>query len=91
MSLGERLDAVLVAMQGIVALLLAFRGGGWGIGLVGVIGIIFGLLLIANYTAPGMGLALIWVAAVWGLVGGVLMIIQAFRQRSATLKRVAYP
>lgn len=69
-------------IQGVVALLLGFRGGGWGIGLVGVVGIFFGLFLIGNYTAPGMGLSLIWVAAIWGLIGGALMIGQAFRQRS---------
>jgi uncharacterized membrane protein HdeD (DUF308 family) len=70
-------------MQGVVALALAFRGGGWGIGILGVVGIIFGMFLILNYTAPGMGLSLIWVAAIWGLFGGMMMIFQAFRQRSA--------
>ena len=70
-------------IYGIMALVLAFKGGGWGMGILGVVGIIFGAILIANYTAPGMGLTLIWVAAIWGVVAGILMIIQAFRQRSA--------
>ena len=70
-------------MQGIVALILAFKGGGWGLGILGVVGIIFGLILIGNYTMPGMGLTMIWVAAIWGVIGGILMIVQAFRQRSA--------
>jgi uncharacterized membrane protein HdeD (DUF308 family) len=69
--------------QGIGALILAFRGGGWGLGILGVVGIIFGIILIANYSAPGMGLTLIWVAAIWGVVGGIFMVFQAFRQRSA--------
>jgi hypothetical protein len=30
-----------------------------------------------------MGLTMIWVAAVWGLIGGVVLVIQAFRQRKA--------
>jgi hypothetical protein len=30
-----------------------------------------------------MGLAMIWAAAITGLIGGILMIVQAFRQRSA--------
>ncbi|MCA9874742.1 MAG: DUF308 domain-containing protein [Ardenticatenaceae bacterium] len=70
-------------LQGIVALVLAFRGGGWGLGILGVVGIVFGGFLIANYTAPGAGLTFIWAAAIWGLIGGAIMIVQAFRQRSA--------
>ncbi|MBE2221253.1 MAG: DUF308 domain-containing protein [Anaerolineae bacterium] len=69
-------------MQGIFALILAFKGGGWGLGILGVVGIIFGLILIGNYTLPGMGLTMIWVAALWGVIGGIIMIVQAFRQRS---------
>jgi len=49
----------------------------------GVVAIIFGLILMASYGIPGSGLTMIWVAAIWGLVGGVLMVIQAFRQRKA--------
>ncbi len=70
-------------IQGFVALLLAFRGGGWGIGILGVIGIFFGFLLIGSYSAPGMGVTFIWVAAIWGLVSGIFMIVRAFQQRSA--------
>lgn len=69
-------------MQGILMLIMAFRGGGWGVGALGVIGIVFGAILIANYTAPGMGLTLVWVAAVWAFVGGFFMIFRAFQQRS---------
>jgi uncharacterized membrane protein HdeD (DUF308 family) len=70
-------------MQGIAGLVMAFRGGGWGMGILGTVGLFFGFVLIANYTAPGMGLALIWVAAVWAVIGGIAMMAQAFRQRSA--------
>ena len=45
--------------------------------------IIFGLILMAEYGSLGSGLAMLWAAAIWGLIGGVLMIIQAFRQRKA--------
>lgn len=68
-------------IQGTIMLLLAFRGGGWAAGILGVLGIIFGLVLIGNYTMPGMGLAFVWMAAISALIGGVLMIVQAFRQR----------
>jgi uncharacterized membrane protein HdeD (DUF308 family) len=50
---------------------------------MGVLGIIFGGILMANYATIGMGLTLLWLAAVSGLVIGVAMIIMAFRQRSA--------
>jgi uncharacterized membrane protein HdeD (DUF308 family) len=70
-------------MEGIILLIMAFKGGGWGAGILGVVAIIFGLILMANYAVPGSGLVMIWVAAIWGLIGGVVMVIQAFRQRKA--------
>ena len=70
-------------MYGIILLIMAFQGGGWGAGILGVLGIIFGIALMANYTAPGMGLAMLWTAAVFAFFGGIYMIFQAFRQRSA--------
>jgi uncharacterized membrane protein HdeD (DUF308 family) len=70
-------------MEGIILLIMAFRGGGWAAGILGVLAIVFGVILIANYSVPGMGLTMIWVAAIWGLIGGVVMVIQAFRQRRA--------
>jgi uncharacterized membrane protein HdeD (DUF308 family) len=70
-------------MEGIILLIMAFRGGGWAAGILGVLAIVFGIILIANYSVPGMGLTMIWVGAVWGLIGGVVMVVQAFRQRKA--------
>ncbi len=70
-------------MQGIILLFMAFRGGGWGAGILGVVAIIFGFILIGDYGKLGSGLVMIWVAAVWALIGGIAMIIQAFRQRKA--------
>jgi uncharacterized membrane protein HdeD (DUF308 family) len=69
-------------INGIVYLVLAFKGAGWGLGILGGVFILLGIYLMANYTAPGMGLAMIWAAAITGLVGGVIMIFQAFRQKS---------
>jgi uncharacterized membrane protein HdeD (DUF308 family) len=71
-------------MQGVAALILAFRGGGWGLGALGIIGIVFGLILIFNYTAPGMALTMVWVAAVWAFIGGFFVIFRAFQQRKVT-------
>jgi uncharacterized membrane protein HdeD (DUF308 family) len=70
-------------MYGIILLVMAFRGGGWGAGILGVLGIIFGVALMINYSSPGMGLAMLWTAAVFGVIGGIAMIFQAFRQRKA--------
>ena len=45
--------------------------------------IIFGFILTGDSGKLGSGIAMVWAAAVWGLIGGILMIIQAFRQRKA--------
>ena len=70
-------------MYGIILLVMAFQGGGWGAGIMGALGIVFGIALMVNYYVLGMGLAMIWSAAVLGVIGGVAMIFQAFRQKSA--------
>ncbi len=70
--------------QGIIMLAMAFKGGGWGAGILGVLGIIFGIVLMANYSVPGMGLSMLWVGAVAGIIGGGVMIVRAFQQRSLT-------
>jgi uncharacterized membrane protein HdeD (DUF308 family) len=68
-------------IDGIVLLIMAFKGAGWGSGILGVLGILFGIFLIANYTMVGMGLTFLWLASIFALVGGVVMIVQAFRSR----------
>jgi uncharacterized membrane protein HdeD (DUF308 family) len=70
-------------MYGIILLIMAFQGGGWGAGILGVLGIIFGIALMANYYVLGMGLAMLWTAALFAFFGGFVMIYQAFKQRSA--------
>ena len=70
-------------MKGLLMLFLAFKGGGWAAGIMGVITIIFGGILIANYGVPGWGLSLVWVAAVFAFIGGFFMVFRAFQQRKA--------
>lgn len=70
-------------MEGIILLILAFRGGGWGAGILGVISIVLGVILIGNYGAPGAGLTMLWAGAIWAFIGGFVLIFQAFRQRKA--------
>lgn len=66
---------------GIVALIAAFRGGGWGAGIIGVLAIVFGLIILANPLATAAGLP--FVIGIWLLVAGIFLIIAAFRLRSA--------
>jgi uncharacterized membrane protein HdeD (DUF308 family) len=69
-------------MYGIMLLVMAFSGGGWGAGIMGVLGILFGVALVVNWYAFGMGLAMLWSAAVLSFIGGIALIFLAFNQRS---------
>jgi uncharacterized membrane protein HdeD (DUF308 family) len=66
---------------GIISLVMAFKGGGWGAGILGAISIVFGLILVLNFANLGTVAAFVWVVAIFALVGGVVQIVQAFRQR----------
>lgn len=74
-------------MLGIAEIVEAFgarkRGSdtwGWTLAL-GIVNIIFGILLLAQ---PGAGiLALLWLVGVFSLIGGVVLIVWAFRVRNA--------
>jgi len=69
-------------IEGVVLLIMAFNGGGWGAGILGGLAIIFGGALVVSYSTPGMGLSFLWVASIFAVVGGVTMIVQAFRERA---------
>jgi uncharacterized membrane protein HdeD (DUF308 family) len=64
---------------GVVMILRAFTGGGWGIGLLGVLSLIVGILFFAHtlFTA----VVLIYTVAIVAIIGGVLAIIGAFMLR----------
>ena len=70
-------------MEGIILLIMAFRGGGWGAGILGAVAIIFGIALLNSYDSFGMGLAFVWTAAVMGVGGGVFLIYKAFQIKKA--------
>jgi len=74
---------IWMLVDGIVMLIMAFSGAGWGAGILGVLVLIFGVILLGNWYKLGSGLAFLWAAAVCGLVFGLFMIIQAFRERAA--------
>jgi uncharacterized membrane protein HdeD (DUF308 family) len=65
---------------GVVNIVQAFRGAGWGIGLLGVINIIFGLLLLGN---AAISVAVLpWVLGGFAIVGGIAAIVMAFRLKT---------
>ena len=66
-------------MMGIVGLIAAFQGGGWGAGIMGGISIVIGILLLGNMWAAA--LVLPWVIGIFAIVGGIFAIIMAFRMR----------
>jgi uncharacterized membrane protein HdeD (DUF308 family) len=76
---------IILGIQGIalggVTLVTAFQGEGWGVGILGVLSIIFGLILLFNVWI-GVA-ALPFVLGAFGIVGGVCAIVVAFRVRSA--------
>ena len=66
-------------IMGIIGLIQAFQGAGWGAGILGALSILLGLVLIFN---PLIGAATLpWVLGIFGIVGGILAIIAAFRLR----------
>ena len=82
------LGFTLVIMLGIQAIILgavniiqALRGAGWGIGVLGIINIIFGVILLGNSLIATATLP--WVLGAVAVVGGISTILLALRLRSA--------
>jgi uncharacterized membrane protein HdeD (DUF308 family) len=69
----------LAMLQGAAGLIVAFQGGGWGMGVLSVLSILFGLFLVIN---PLIGVAtLTFILAIFMLIGGVGAVVQGFRMR----------
>lgn len=69
--------AIQGIIMGIMGLIAAFQGGGWGAGIMGAISIVIGFLLLGNMWAAT--LVLPWVIGIFAIVGGIFSIIMAFR------------
>lgn len=69
----------MAIMYGIIALIAAFRGGGWGAGIMGVLGILFGILILANTAAATIGLPI--ALGILFVFAGIFMLVAAFRAR----------
>lgn len=71
--------AIQSILAGVIGLIMAFKGAGWGAGLLGAISIIIGIILLANIWVATISLPL--VLGILALVGGVLSIIAAFQMK----------
>jgi uncharacterized membrane protein HdeD (DUF308 family) len=80
------LTILFLGIQGIIvggiSLVMAFKGGGWSTAVMGLLGLIFGAILIANYSNLAAVATLVWTVAIFSLIGGVFQIIDAFMKRS---------
>ena len=75
--------AIILGIQGlivgVVSLILAFKGGGWGVGILGVLSIVIGLLLLFNALVAGQILVIL--LGIFMAIGGIVAIVWAFRMR----------
>jgi uncharacterized membrane protein HdeD (DUF308 family) len=64
---------------GIIGLIQAFQGAGWGAGILGILSILFGLLLIFNAFVASLTLPFIF--GILAIVGGLAALVMAFQMR----------
>ena len=64
---------------GVIGLIQAFQGAGWGAGILGILSILFGLLLLANAFIASLTLPFIF--GILAIVGGLAALVMAFRLR----------
>jgi uncharacterized membrane protein HdeD (DUF308 family) len=69
-------------IMGFVSIFAAFKGGGWGAGIMGLILVIFGCLILANPVISTV--ALPFFLGIFGIIGGFMAIIGAFMIRGQT-------
>lgn len=74
---------IILGIQGIVygavGVFQAFKGAGWGAAILGAISILFGIILLSNIWIATFSLP--WVLGIFGIVGGIMAIVSAFRLR----------
>ena len=66
-------------MIGVIGLIQAFQGAGWGAGILGILSILFGLLLLVNAFVASFTLPFIF--GILSVVGGIAALVMAFRMR----------
>jgi uncharacterized membrane protein HdeD (DUF308 family)/predicted flap endonuclease-1-like 5' DNA nuclease len=62
---------------GIIKLIQAFQGEGWGVGILGALSIILGIILMGNVLIASLTLPP--VLGIFAIIGGVLALVGAFR------------
>ena len=62
--------------MGFMGIFAAFKGGGWGAGIIGILLVIFGCLILANPLVSTLMLP--FVLGGFGIIGGIFAIIGAF-------------
>ena len=67
---------------GIMSLVQAFRGDGWGPGVLGVLSIILGLVLLFGNTFIAAAV-LVWTIAGIAVIGGIVAVVMSFQIKSA--------
>jgi uncharacterized membrane protein HdeD (DUF308 family)/predicted flap endonuclease-1-like 5' DNA nuclease len=68
-------------VMGIVELVQAFQGAGWGVGILGALTTIIGIWLLGNVWASARILP--WVLGILAIIGGIVAIVYAFRFKRA--------
>lgn len=68
--------AILGIIYAIVSVIAAFRGGGWAVGLMGVLLGVLSIILLLNPLAATMALPL--VIGIWLIIDGIIKLISAF-------------
>ncbi|MEZ4517304.1 MAG: DUF308 domain-containing protein [Chloroflexota bacterium] len=66
-------------LMGIMQLIMALQGGGWGLAIIGVISLVIGVILLFNVWIAAVSLP--WVIGIFAIIGGILAVIEAFRER----------
>ncbi len=62
------------------AIVRAFMGGGWGVGILGVLSLVLGIILLLNPLVSTT--VLVYAVAIWAIIGGVVAIVMSFRLRA---------
>ncbi len=82
-----RIFLLVIGMWGLVygiqIVVANLRTRDWGAVVLGVVTLVLGLILVANYDEVGWGLSLISIAAWFAFLGGFVVIYRAFRDRKA--------
>lgn len=73
--------AVQGLIMGVISLIQAFKGDGWGTGISGAVNILFGIILLSSPLMAAWILPV--VLGIFGIISGIGLIIFAFRVRKA--------